>query len=521
MDRRQFNRWVRASAYSLALAPWVVPARAQTAAERNWKTSPFQLGVASGSPRHDSVVIWTRLLINDADRQAGDGDAVAGRFEVYADESLRRLVTRGEWRTDASRGHSVHVTLTGLLPARSYWYRFVCGDAVSTVGRTQTAPTPDADVGRFRLALASCQHYEHGTYVAHRDLSQQDIDLVVFVGDYIYESSNPRNRVRAHRGPEPKNLGAYRDHYALYKSDPDLQASHAAHPWVLMWDDHEVVNDYANQTDPAYTDPAVFLARRAAAYQAFFEHQPLRLGPDPDSPYKASMRLHHHLPWGRLADLWTLDCRQYRDPQACPDPGKGGGRVVLQCAELAQPQRSMLGAEQEQWLYQGLTQSRRQWKLLAQSTLIGSSRVETPMGKTTYTDGWDGYPLARRRLMNCIAENQISDVVTLGGDVHMNVAGLLRQEPNDTNFPVIASEFVTTSISSRGRSESLISAVRNSNPDLLHARTDERGYTLCEFTPKQCLTEFRTTPSPAGIRDTFRVQARYGVETGRPGPQPA
>lgn len=521
MDRRQFNRWLRASAYGLAMAPWMAPTRAQTAPERNWKTSPFQLGVASGSPRHDSVVIWTRLLVDDADRQASDSDAVSGRFEVYADEALRRPVTRGEWRTDASRGHSVHVIVSGLTPARTYWYRFLCGDAVSTVGSTQTAPAPEADVSRLRLALASCQHYEHGTYVAHRDLAKQDLDLVVFVGDYIYESSNPRNRVRAHRGPEPKTLAEYRDHYAQYKSDPDLQAAHAAHPWLLMWDDHEVVNDYANQTDAAYTDPAVFLARRAAAYQAYFEHQPLRLGPDPASPYKASMRLHHRLPWGRLADLWTLDCRQYRDPQACADPVKGGGRVVLQCAELSLPQRSMLGAEQEKWLYLGLQQSRRQWKLLAQSTLMGSSRVETPMGKTTYTDGWDGYPMARRRLMDCIADNQISDVVTLGGDVHMNVAGLLRQEPNDKNFPVIASEFVTTSISSRGRSESLISAVRTSNPDLLHARTDERGYTLCEFTPKQCLTEFRTTPSPAGTSDTLKTQARFIVEPGRPGPQPA
>jgi alkaline phosphatase D len=523
MDRRQFFHLTHANLWATALAPWWSPVAAQAqATERNWRSAPFQLGVASGSPRHDSVVIWTRLIVADEDRlSVSDGDPVAGRFEVYADESLRRLVQRGEWRTDATRGHSVHVTLAGLSPNRNYWYRFVCGDAVSTVGRTQTAPAPEADVASLRLALASCQNYEHGLYVAHRDLARQDIDLVLFVGDYIYENSNPRNRVRAHRGPEPKTLLQYRDHYAQYKSDPDLQACHAAHPWILMWDDHEVVNDYANQTDPAHTDPAVFLARRAAAYRAYFEHQPLRLGPDPASPYAASMRLHSRLHWGRLADLWTLDCRQYRDPQACPDPVKGGGRVVLQCAELAQAQRSMLGAAQEEWLYQGLRKTERQWKVLAQSTVIASTRIDSPLGKTTYTDAWDGYPMARRRLLDAIADAKLSDVVTLGGDVHMNVASVLRQEPNDPNFAPVASEFVTTSISSRGMSDTLLSAIKASNPDLLHARADERGYTVLEFTPKQCLTEFRTTPAPAGTTDKLKVQARFAVESGRVGPQAA
>lgn len=520
MDRRQFHRWAQAVSLGMAWAPFM-NAVAQNATERHWKTAPFQLGVASGSPQHDSVVIWTRLLVSDEDRQGGDLDPLAGRYEVYADEAMRRLVQRGEWRTDAARGHSVHITLQGLAPARSYWYRFVCGDATSPLGRTQTAPAPDADVARLRLALASCQNYEHGHYVAHRDIARQDLDLVVFVGDYIYENSNPRNRVRAHRVNDPKTLAEYRDHYALYKSDPDLQASHAAHPWLLMWDDHEVVNDYANQTDPARTDPAVFLARRAAAYRAYFEHQPLRLGPDPASPHGASMRLHDRLAWGRLADLYTLDCRQYRDPQACPDPVRGGGRVVLQCAELAQPQRSMLGAAQEQWLYEGLRQSQRQWKVLAQSTVIASTRINSPLGKTTYTDGWDGYPLARRRLLDAIAEAKLSDVVTLGGDVHMNVASTLRPEPNDPAVAPVASEFVTTSISSRGMSDTLLSAIKTSNPDLLYARADERGYTLLEFNTKHTLAEFRTTPHPAGTLDSLKVQARFAVEAGRIGPQTA
>ena len=194
---------------------------------------------------------------------------------------------------------------------------------------------------------------------------------------------------------------------------------------------------------------------------------------------------------------------------------------LAQCAELAQPQRSMLGAEQEQWLYDGMRKSQRTWKVLAQSTIIASTRVNSPLGKTTYTDAWDGYPYARKRLLDCIAQHNIRDVVTLGGDVHMNVASLLRQEPNDPSQPVVASEFVTTSISSRGMSETLLSTIRNSNPDLLHARSDERGYTLVDFSPKRCLTEFRTTPTPAGTSDKLKVQARFVVESGQPGPQAA
>jgi alkaline phosphatase D len=200
---------------------------------------------------------------------------------------------------------------------------------------------------------------------------------------------------------------------------------------------------------------------------------------------------------------------------------RGGGRVVLQCAELAQPQRSMLGAAQEQWLYEGLRQSQRQWKVLAQSTVIASTRINSPLGKTTYTDGWDGYPLARRRLLDAIAEAKLSDVVTLGGDVHMNVASTLRPEPNDPAVAPVASEFVTTSISSRGMSDTLLSAIKTSNPDLLYARADERGYTLLEFNTKHTLAEFRTTPHPAGTLDSLKVQARFAVEAGRIGPQTA
>ena len=518
MQRRDFHRWAQAHAMALALAPWQQAVGQAGPDPRRWRDNPFTLGVASGQPRPDTVLLWTRLVVGPQDRADSGTDAARVVCEVFADEALRQRVWHSDITTDAQRGHSVHVQATGLLPGRTYWYRFRCGDAISPVGRTRTAPRPTDDVRRLRLALASCQHYEQGEYVAHADIARQDLDLVVFVGDYIYESTNPRLAIRKHTGGEPKTLDEYRQRYALYKSDPHLQAAHAAHPWLLMWDDHEVVNDYAADRDTRNTPLEVFMQRRAAAYQAYFEHQPLALGPDPSSPWGASMRLHQHLPWGRLADLWTLDCRQYRSPQACQDPNRGGGRVVTQCAELDEPGRSMLGAAQEDWLYQGLRQSSATWKLLAQATQISPTSVSTPLGRATYTDAWDGYPQARRRLLQTLSDGNVADVLTLGGDVHMNVAAKLRLQPNDDNSPVVASEFVATSITSRGLGEGVLNAARSANPDIVYARSDERGYALIHIEPESAICEFRTTPFPAGTRADLSVQARFQVERGRPGP---
>jgi alkaline phosphatase D len=315
-------------------------------------------------------VLWTRLLFSEEDR-AGGTEALRVQVEVFADAALRRRVQVNEVVTDELRGHSVHLHLQKLQPSTDYWYRFKQGDAFSTVGHTRTAPAANADVQQLRIALTSCQHYEQGQYIAHAEIAEQQLDFVLFMGDYIYESSNPQYALRKHQGEEPKTLPQYRDRYEQYKRDPMLQAAHAAHPWVLMWDDHEVVNDYANDQDRQYTDPQQVLKRRAAAYQAFFEHQPVLLGPDADNP--ANMRLYDQLSWGKLADLWTLDCRQYRSTQACRDPVRGGGRMVVQCDELNDATRTMLGSAQERWLADSLSQSKRQWKLVAQATQISST----------------------------------------------------------------------------------------------------------------------------------------------------
>jgi alkaline phosphatase D len=521
LHRRDLHRL----ALAWALTPWLSAAtQAQTVsgaaqgAGPQWQADPFSLGVASGQPQPDSVVLWTRLRITQADaaQSAQSMDVVC---EVFADAALRQPVRQWRVQTDAARGHSVHVVASGLRPGRPYWYRFVCGSATSPVGRARTSPGQNDPVDHLRIALASCQHYEQGYFAAHREMAQRDLDLVLFVGDYIYESSNPQYLLRKHLGGVPKLLDEYRERHAQYKSDADLRACHAAHTWLMTWDDHEVVNDYANDLDPKFTDPQVFLRRRAAAYQAYFEHMPVRLGPDLAHP--SQMRIHDRMAWGQLADVWTLDCRQYRDHHACPDPNRGGGRVVVGCDALADPSRSMLGAAQEQWLTQGLTRSARRWKLVAQSTQMSSGGVNTPLGHTAFTDGWDGYPQARAKLLGTLAQAGLKDVLMLGGDVHMNVAAQLRVQPNNERSPVVASEIVTTSLTSRGLGEKLLAQIRESNPDIVHARSDERGYTLLDVRPESVRAEFRTTSNPARVDGVFKTQAQWAIRSGVAGVQKA
>jgi alkaline phosphatase D len=516
MQRREFNQHLQRSALALALAPWMGAVAAPSTQTHAWKNNPFALGVASGRPRADAVVLWTRLLFSDED-SAQANETLRVQVEVFADAALKRRVQRVEMATDAARAHSVHVHLQQLQPSTDYWYRFRQGDAYSTVGHTRTAPALNAEVQQLRIALTSCQHYEQGEYVAHQEIAQQSLDFVLFMGDYIYESSNAQYAIRKHNGEEPKTLAQYRERYAQYKRDPHLQAAHAAHPWVLMWDDHEVVNDYANDQDRQFNDPQQVLKRRAAAYQAYFEHQPLLLGPDAANP--ANMRLYDQLSWGKLADVWTLDCRQYRSAQACRDPVRGGGRMVMQCDELSDPSRSMLGHTQERWLTPRLSASKRQWKFVAQATQISSTSVPAPTGRAYWNDAWDGYPEARKRLLQTVVDAKLQNVVTLGGDVHCNVAANLRLEPNNLLSPIVASEFVTTSITSRGLGDKPAALIRDSNADLLHYRSDERGYSLITVTPQEVRCDFRTTRFPAGSEAGFKTQASYVVKSGKAGPQ--
>ncbi|MEO7548184.1 MAG: alkaline phosphatase D family protein, partial [Ramlibacter sp.] len=268
IDRRRLLQLASAGAATL----WL-PRGAH--AQRRWTADPFSLGVASGAPATGSVVLWTRLLAPDLAGLAGG--PVAVQWEVAHDTRFSRIAQRGETLAQPELAHSVHVEVPGLEPDRWYFYRFIAGDAVSATGHTRTLPEPGAQVRRLRLAYASCQRWEHGYFSAWRHMRQEEPDAVLFLGDYIYEYAGASNPVRTPTGGWADSLESYRRRYALYKSDAGLQAMHAACPWLLTWDDHEVQNDYAGQ-HPGYNGGAEperaggFAARRAAAYQAYYEH---------------------------------------------------------------------------------------------------------------------------------------------------------------------------------------------------------------------------------------------------------
>jgi alkaline phosphatase D len=492
------------------------------AAPSNNAGYPFSLGVASGSPLSDSVILWTRILANPLDAGSSPRLAVPLRWELAHDEGFRRIAAKGSAIATPELAHSVRVNVTGLQPGRWYWYRFMLGDAVSPVGRTRTAPAADSMPGLLKLAVASCQHWEFGSYAAHRHIAASHPDLVAFLGDYIYEwgAFQLQHPARAVRQNESFDLASYRQRYAQYKSDPDLQAAHLVAPWIVTWDDHEVGNDYAANRDERLSRD--FLQRRAAAYQAFYEHMPLRL-PPPNS--FASVRMFQRYDWGRLARFHVLDDRQYRAAQACPRPGLGGSNSVgpRACPSLLDPSRSMLGMEQEAWLQQGLQSSRARWNVLAQQTLMAQStqvQVLGTDGGRFWTDGWDGYPAARKRLFDTLVRTRASNPLVLGGDVHTFYATELRPDfnrPVSKANPVVATEFVGTSVTSSSRPQQRTAQYVAMNPHIKYGRSDKRGYMLVEMTPQETSTRFMGLDEVHDPKTAQRELAAFRVESGKAG----
>lgn len=511
--RRSFL--IRSAALSAALALPVQRVLAQPRFDHN----PFALGVSSGYPQPDSVVLWTRLAPDPLNGGGMPEAPVAVRWEIAADARFRKIVGSGEALATPQFAHSVHVQTRGLAPAHWYWYRFMAGDAVSAIGRTRTAPAADDARGKVAFAVASCQHYEHGHYAAYRDMAQQELDFVVHVGDYIYESSWGRSKVREHHSAEPYTLADYRNRYAQYKLDPHLQAAHAACPWLVIWDDHEVDNDYANDRSQDMDPVEAFLARRTAAYQAWYEHLPLPPGTYAGGP---AMQIYGTQAMGNIARIQLLDMRQYRDYHVCPRKGRkaGGNQVnVLECPERLQPGRSLLGTTQEQWLEQALAQSPARWNVIAQTTLMGQADRGADDTRVVYTDGWDGYPAAREKLLNTIAARKVRNPVILGGDVHFALAGDLKVDFDNERSPVIASEFVTTSISSQGPSRARIEALLTKNPHVKFANGSRRGYAKFTVTPQRWETTFRAVLDVADAHSRVFDLGHYVVEDRRPGPQ--
>jgi alkaline phosphatase D len=476
----------------------------------------FTLGVTSGDPLPNGVVLWTRLAPDPLNGGGMPPYGVPVQWQVAADENMRRVVRAGIALARPEWGHSVHVEVRGLQPDHQYWYQFRVGDQLSPIGRTRTAPAWGVPLSNFRFAIANCQHYEQGFYTAYQHMAQQDLNLVVHLGDYIYEGAPVAGRPRQHNSSEIITLEDYRNRYALYKTDPDLQAAHAAFPWLVTWDDHEVENNYANDISEVDTepdqDPVVFLQRRAIAYQVYYEHMPLRRFSIPKGP---DMQLYRRYTFGRLVEFNVLDTRQYRTDQPCGDGAKP------RCEAVTDPNATITGAKQEQWLYGGLNRSQAQWNVLAQQVMVAQRDTTPGEGQTFSMDKWDGYLASRDRLMGFLQERQPSNPVVLTGDLHNNWVSDLKANFDDPTSATVGTEFVCTSISSGGDGADSNSTVEAYLPDNPHIKffNNQRGYILCDLNQNLWQSDYWVVSAVTVPGGTLSIRASFVVENGQLGAQ--
>ena len=476
---------------------------------------PFTLGVASGDPAPDGAVLWTRLAPRPLETGGGmQGVRAVVRWEVARDEAFRLVVKHGDATATPELGHSVHISVRGLAPERWYFYRFTSGEAASPAGRFRCAPRDDA-IAPLSFAFISCQHYEQGLFTAFQHLANEEIDLVSHLGDYIYEGSGVDSRVRKHAGLELRTLDDYRRRYAQYKSDVMLQAAHARCAWTVIWDDHEVHNNYSSFDRDSLSGTAdEQRTRRAAAYQAWWEHQAVRIAP---ASTWADLRIYRATNWGRLARFWQLDGRQYRSDQAC-----GDGTKPIPCGDWADPNRTMLGAAQEKWLINGLARSQSRWQVLANQVVLAPPDQQPRDGDRVEMDKWSGYPADRDRVLAAIAEHAPNRTVAITGDIHNNWVYEVRRGFDTLERPVIAAEFVGSSMSSGGDGADNIvrinAAYLAANPSLKWAN-NRRGYVVCAVTPDEWRATYRVVPyvtrpgAPIQTASAWRVQrSAPGVE---------
>ena len=468
---------------------------------------PFTLGVASGDPDSTSVVLWTRLAPEPYTGGGMPTDDIDVLWEVSATLNFAEVAFSGTETATAAHAHTIHAI--AKLDQGDWFYRFRVGSYTSQTGITRPAPPTDAPLAQAKFVAASCQNFADGYYAAHRDIAEQAPDFVVWLGDYIYEGGglpfDPDVVTRAHIGDEPKNLDDYRNRYGQYKSDPQLQASHVACPWFVIWDDHEVENNYAGLVPQDAADLVGFQERRFAAYQAWWEHQPVRL--DPPVAAEQEYRIYRDTQWGDLIELALLDGRQYRSDQACGDATLN---LDPPCAEALDPARTMLGAEQEQWLLDTLTASTAAWNVVGNQVVLADATFN---GAVLNYDQWDGYPVARARLLQSFSDNDIQNLVVITGDIHLAAVAQLRAGDRATGISVGA-EFVTTSISSDGLIDDALGDVLKSFPDLVDAELSHRGYSLHTVTPERWTAEYRIVAEVDNPESEVTTFGTYTVEAG-------
>jgi alkaline phosphatase D len=474
---------------------------------------PFSLGVASGDPDAEGMVLWTRLAPRPLEGHGGMPNvSVPVSWEIAEDEALKKIVASGTHLATPQLGHSVHVEVNGLKPDRWYWYRFRSGDAESPVGRTRTLPAPDSLPERLKFAFASCQNFEQGLFTAYEQMARDDVDLVFHLGDYIYEYAAGRNgKVRTHLGKEIESLSDYRVRYSQYRADPLLQRMHALCPWFVTWDDHEFDNNCAGDiSEEKGVETADYLLRRANAYQAYYEMMPLRKRSLPRGP---NLQLYRSARFGRLANLMLLDARQYRTDQPNNDR-----KSPLNAAALDRS-NSMLGVKQRNWLYRSLLQSQGTWNVLAQQVMMGMVGFSSDDQTLLYSmDQWPGYAAERMQLMQFMAERRIANPIVLTGDIHSNWVNELRVDDRRPEQKVVATEFVGTSITSGGNGQAKPSrhdALLADNP-CLKFHNAERGYVCCTVTPSEWTSDYMVVDDVLKPGGKVSKRASFVVEAGNP-----
>ncbi|MDX3095005.1 alkaline phosphatase D family protein [Streptomyces sp. ME19-03-3] len=494
LDRRRFLA-LAGGTFGVLAAGQLTQALSARAAELD--PAPFSLGVASGDPDHHSVVLWTRLVPDPLDAETGGMPAVPVevRWEVAKDESFRKVVASGAVTALPESAHTVHVVVDDLAPDRWYWYRFQYGEVRSRTGRTRTMPPPGAKADRLRFAFVSCQSWTGGAYPAYRDLAEQDLDFVLHLGDYIYETTGG-------------SLTEFRRLHALYKTSPELRAAHARFPFFVTWDDHEVQNNYAADVPGGSGDGRPFLERRANGYQAYYEHLPLRPAQRPSGP---DALMYRQLRFGKLAEFSVLDTRQYRTDQAYGDGRKEPG------PEVWNPERTMTGPEQERWLLGNLDHSKARWNVIAQQTIMAAFDYDLGPGKIVNLDQWDGYAGARARILDFLADRDIANPVVLSGDWHTHWVNDLTTDFDDPHAPVVATEFVGTSISSGAGWDADVRAGLVANPHVKFYNGTYRGYVMCEVTPERWRADLRIVLKGDDAASPAFTIAAFEVRDGIPG----
>lgn len=482
-------------------------------------SDPFTLGVASGDPTDTGVVLWTRLA-----QQPLAEDGLGGmpyrdvqvQWQLSRDPAFRRIERSGTETARLADAHSVHVEVEGLEPGREYWYRFRTGSHVSAAARTLTAPAPGSSTVPLTMGVASCSQFEHGWFTAYRRLAEEQPDLVLHLGDYLYEYRAggyvaPGGNVRDHKGPETETLAGYRQRHAQYRTDPDLQAAHAVAPWVVVWDDHELDNNWADEV-PENPQP-YFLERRASAFKAYYENMPLRRT---SVPRGIDLQLYRRLEWGGLATLHMMDTRQYRSDQACGDGARTG------CEARLDVSRTITGDEQEAWLLDGLGASTTTWQVLGQQVFFSQRDFAAGAVQTFSMDGWDGYVASRRRIVDGMAARGVANPVVLTGDVHRHYACDIKADFDDPGSRTVGVELVTTSITSGGDGSDTSAATDvqlAENPHIRFANS-QRGYVLARFTADQLRADFKVLPYVKQPGAPISTRASFVVEAGSPGLQP-